>query len=196
MSQIGDRGRFHQAADAIDAYNREDPRGRELEYSDAVVDWIMSLRPEASEALLLAGRAHHIGRWQLPRDSYPRDRAGYLRWRRDLQALHADEAAHILVDCGYPLPFVDRVRSIIQKERLREDAEVQTLEDALCLVFIERQLAGFQHQHDEAKLKRIIRRTWSKMSPAGREAALRLPVSDEVRRLLERCVGASDSGGR
>jgi hypothetical protein len=56
----------------------------------------------------------------------------------------------------------------------------------LCLVFIERQLAGFQQQHDDPKLQRIIRMTWAKMSPAGREAALGLPVPESVRGLLER----------
>ena len=38
------------------------------------------------ETLLLAARAHHLRRWELPRDSYPVGRAGYLRWRRDQKA--------------------------------------------------------------------------------------------------------------
>jgi len=194
VSQADDPARFRQAAEAIDAYNREDPHGRELEQAQAVVGWIRRLRPHASEALLLAGRAHHIGRWRIPRNRYPRNRHGYLRWRRDLQAFHADEAGRLLAGCGCPPALVDRVRCIIRKQRLQDDAEVQALEDALCLVFIERQLAEFRYQHDDAKLQRIIRRTWAKMSPAGHAAALALAVPEDVRALLERSLGGSDTG--
>jgi hypothetical protein len=188
--QIDDAARFQQAVDRIDGYNREDPNGREHEHSLAVVGWITTLRPQASEALRLAGRAQHIGRWRIPRDRYPRNRPGYLRWRQDLQVFHADETADLLAGCGYQQPFIDRVRSIMLKQDLQSDAETQTLEDALCLVFVERQLADFQQQHDDRKLQRIIRRTWAKMSPAGREAALRLPVPAPVRQLLERSLAA------
>lgn len=185
--QPRDEARFRRAAARIDDYNRRDPSEREYPHSLAVVDWITTLRPDASEALRLAGRAQHIGRWRIPRDTYPRNRPGYLRWRRDLQAFHADEAAAILAECGYPQAFIDRVRAIIRKQDLN-DPETRTVEDALCLVFIERQLAAFSRAHDDVKLSRIIRRTWAKMSPAGRDAALALPVTDEVRGLLERSL--------
>lgn len=180
--------RFQRAVEDIDAYHRQDPNGREHSHATRVLEWILTLRPDASEALRLAGRAQHIGRWRIPRDRYPRDRPGYLRWRKDLQAFHADEAGAILAACGYEPAFVGRVRDIIRKRNLRSDPEIQTVEDALCLVFMERQLAGFQQQHDEAKLQRIIRRTWSKMSPEGQQAALGLPLPPEVRDLLRRSL--------
>ena len=41
-------------------------------------------------------RAHHLRRWAIPRTDHPAGRAGYHRWRKALQALHADEAAAIL----------------------------------------------------------------------------------------------------
>jgi hypothetical protein len=193
-SQSSDPERYQQAVDRIDQYNRQDPKGWEHEHSLAVLDWVTALRPTASEALRLAARAQHIGRWRIPRDNYPRNRPGYLRWRKDLQGFHADEAADLLAGCGYPQTFIDRVRSIMLKQHRADDPETQTLEDALCLVFIERQLAGFQQQHDDAKLQRIIRRTWAKMSPAGREAALGLPVPESVRGLLERSLAANGPG--
>lgn len=181
-------GNLEEAVRRIDAYNRQDPAGQEPDNARAVLTWVTTLRPDASEALKLAARAQHMGRWRIPRDSYPRDRAGYLRWRKDLQRFHADETATILEACGYDPVFIDRVRSIMQKQRLKQDEETQALEDALCLVFIERQLAGFARQHDEAKLVEIIRKTWRKMSPAGREAAATLSLSDSVQDLLARSL--------
>lgn len=181
-------GNFQEAVRRIDEYNRQDPAGREPDHAAAVLGWILTLRPDASEALQLAGRAQHMGRWRIPRDTYPRNRAGYLRWRKDLQRFHADETAAILQACGYDQGFIDRVRSIMHKQRLKHDAETQTLEDALCLAFVERQLADFSRQHDEEKLVQIIRKTWRKMSPAGQKAAQRLSLDGAVRDLLARSL--------
>lgn len=185
-------GNLQAALDRIDACNREDPDGLAYDHAMAVSDWVSRLRPDASPALRVAARAQHIRRWQVPRDSYSRNRPGYLRWRSDLQAFHADQAAAVLVDCGFENHFVQRVRSLVQKEGLEGDAETRTLEDALCLAFMERQLAEFSTRHPEAKMQRILRKTWHKMSPAGRQAALRLDLPDPVRALLQRSLGRGD----
>src|SRR5437588_6981396 len=91
-----DEGRFARAVAAIDAANAEDPYDKELRHSELATKWVRRLRPDATEALLLAARAHHIRRWAVPRPSYPEGRAGYLRWRRDLQRAHADAVSRIL----------------------------------------------------------------------------------------------------
>ena len=89
-------------------------------------------------ALLLR---HHYRRWTVPRASAPAGRAGYLRWRTSLQEQHARELGEILGSVGYDDETVTRVQAIVRKVGLAHDAEVQALEDALCLVFLETQLA-------------------------------------------------------
>lgn len=180
--------RFRQAVEQIDSYNKQDPNDREYDYSLALTDWVLKLQPDASEALRLAARAQHIGRWQIPRDTYPAGRNGYLRWRKDLLQFHADTAGEILSRCGYQPSDIERVKSIMLKKRIKADPETQTLEDALCLVFMERQLDDFQHQVDEDKLANIIRKTWKKMSDAGRQAAMNLPLPESTRSFLKRAV--------
>ncbi|MEX2488822.1 MAG: DUF4202 domain-containing protein [Pseudomonadales bacterium] len=180
--------RYRQAMDRIDACNKQDPNGREYDYSLALTRWVLSLQPEASEALRLAARAQHIARWQIPRDTYPQGRNGYLRWRKDLMKFHAATAADILSACGYDQTMIERVKSIMLKKRIKEDQETQTLEDALCLVFMERQLEDFKEQVDEDKLANVIRKTWNKMSQQGHEAAMSLPLPDSTRRFIERTL--------
>lgn len=179
--------RFQQAVECIDACHRQDPRNQALDHAGTVSRWVKRLRPDPSEALVLAARAQHIRRWEIPRDSYPANRAGYLRWRAKLMDFHAAETAAILEQCGYSTETVERVRALMRKVDL-EDAETQALEDALCLTFMERQLAEFASRHHEPKLERILRKTWAKMSPAGREAALGLELDPAIRDLLKRSL--------
>ena len=64
---------------------------------------------------------------------------------------------------------------MLRKEKLKLDPEVQTLEDVVDLVFLENYLEDFVAKHgqyDEAKWIDILKKTWFKMSPRGRQAAL------------------------
>jgi len=160
--------RFQRAIAAIDATNADDPYDKELRHSELATKWVRRLRPDAGEALLLAARAHHIRRWAIPRASYPEGRAGYLRWRRDLQRAHSDDVSRILAAEGYDDATIARVQDIVRKRNLTHDPEVQAFEDALCLIFVEDQLEEFSSRVDEAKLADIVEKTLAKMSPEGR----------------------------
>lgn len=194
---ISDSRRFEHAIAAIDAANSDDPnrivvggreRPKELAHAELATAWLERLLDAPSEALRLAVRAHHLRRWAIPRSDHPAGRAGYLRWRKTLQRTHAEQVAVILAAAGYPVDSVTRVQSIIQKQRLGVDAEVQAFEDALCLVFVETQLESFAGQHPDDKAAEVLRKTVRKMSPAARELALGLELPATLQRLLERAV--------
>jgi len=189
-----------QLADAlarIDGANADDPTtldydGRpvpkEPTHARLMSDWVMRLRPGASEALQIAARAHHIRRWERPRDSYPPGRSGYLRWRSDAQAFHIAETSAILRSCGYGDDVVTRVSEIMGKRRIKLDDEVQAYEDALCLVFIETQLHDLAARTAEATLVNAVRRTWQKMSPAAQDVALGFDLREEDRALIAKAI--------
>ena len=191
--------RFQQAIEAIDAANADDPftlnvDGEELPkeqtHAEMMTRWVQSLDASASEALLLAARAHHIRRWMIPRSSFPAGRTAYLRWRRALHSVHAELTAAILEDCGYQRAEVERVAALVQKADLLQagDADAQTLEDALSLVFFDTQLEPLLDDLDDRQLRRALGRTWRKMSPNGQSAARRLPLSDRAVETLNRLV--------
>jgi hypothetical protein len=186
--------KFKKAIQEIDAANAKDPnlldvngqkRPLEVVHAERRTEWVRQLAgEEASEALLLAARAQHIRRWEIPRDRYPRDRNGYLAWRNDLKGFHAEKTAEILKAVGYDDALVSRVKDLILKKRLKLDPEVQTLEDALCLVFLETQFSEFAKKEAD-KIVDIARKTWRKMSAKGRQFALELPMTDEDRAIIE-----------
>ncbi|MFC3283232.1 DUF4202 domain-containing protein [Litchfieldella rifensis] len=189
--------RFQAAIERFDALHREDPRLVEVEgqripyeqlYARRMSEWLERVAPEASEALQLAVRAQHLQRWRIPRDDYPRDRPGYLAWRRDLGRQQADQAATVLAEVGYDNEVCERVAALIRKENLRRDAETQALEDTACLVFLQYYFADFASEHDEAKLLRIVRKTWNKMSPRGQALAATIPLSASHQALVQRAL--------
>ncbi len=191
--------RFNTAIDAIDAANADDPYTltvdgkslrKEQTHAEMMTRWVRELDPDATEELLLAARAHHIRRWMIPRSTFPAGRTSYLRWRRALHSVHAELTAAILEDCGYPRPSVDRVAALVAKADLLQagDPDAQTLEDALSLVFLDTQLEPLLDDLDDRQLRRALGRTWRKMSPNGRAAALRLALSERAIQTLSRLV--------
>lgn len=192
-----DHARFVRAIQAFDASNSQDPnkvvvndveRPKEVVYAERMTTWQEKLYPNASEPLRLAARAQHIRRWEIARESFPMDRAGYHRWRTTLYTFHADVAEGILRAVGYADETVTCVRSLLRKERLKADPDVQALEDVACLVFLENYLADFAKGHEDEKVITILRRTWAKMSPVGRAAVMGLHMPPEAHRLVERVL--------
>lgn len=194
---MGESERLSRALAAIDAANADDPqrivvrgerRPKELAHAELVSEWVAKLRPEASEALRLAARAHHIRRWAIPRSAYPDGRRGYHRWRLALHDHHAQEVGRILAAEGYDPATTLRVQDLVRKKGLGTDPEVQTLEDALCLVFLETQLHDIAARLDGERLLDVLRKTLAKMSPHGIEEARRLPLDPADRAQLERAA--------
>ncbi len=178
--------RFDRAIARFDAANAADPnleqvdgheRPKELVYAERMTEMLARFAPDAPEVVRLAARCQHIERWKIPRDAYPMDRIGYLQWRKRLNKFHGEIAGGILRDVGYDEPTVSRVARLLMKEGLKSDAETQTLEDVVDLVFLEHYLADFVAKHgqyDAAKFTDILAKTAKKMSPRGREAAVSL----------------------
>ena len=190
---VTDPERFERAIAAIDAGNANDPNvvtirsrtgPKEILHAGLVTEWVVRLDPDATEPLLLAARGHHYRRWTVPRSTAPAGRAGYLRWRKSLQAQHARDLGELLTTAGYDNTVVARVQAIVQKDGLAHDPEVQVLEDALCLVFLETQLADVVARLDPTTLERVLVRTAQKMSDAGRAAIADVPLDEHSSTIL------------
>jgi Domain of unknown function (DUF4202) len=193
---VGD-SRYGSAIEAIDAANAGDPvtivvegeaTPKEVAHARLMTAWVTRFDPEATDLQLLAARAHHLRRWEVPRTDYPEGRAGYLRWRANQKKRHAADVGEILARCGYDPGEIARVGAIIRKEGLAKDPQVQTHEDALCLVFVELQFVEVAEKLGEDKMVDVVRKTLRKMSPRAIAATLALPLTPDARTLLDRAA--------
>lgn len=191
--QPRDPKNFETALRRFDEENSRDPNReaglpRELLYAQRLEKWVLALKPDAGEALRLAARCQHLCRWEIPRDSYPMTRPGYLKWRADLKKFHAEKAGQILREAGYPDDLVRRVQELNLKKNFPADPEARLLEDALCLVFLEFQLADLAAKMTDEKTINALQKSWGKMTEAGRAAALKLTYGDREKALLDRAL--------
>lgn len=188
---------FATALQLFDNYNSKDPNPyvwhgvahpQELFLAIRLFEQVKALDDNASEELLLASRCQHIGRWESPRKSYPEGKAGYLNWRTNLAKHHANIAAKLLTEAGYNIKTIERVKQIVTKQQLKTDTEVQTMENALCLVFLRYEYDAFIQKHDDIKVIRILQKTWNKMTEPGKNAALALNFSGRGKQLIEQAL--------
>ena len=192
--------RFENAVAGFDLFHREDPATetvdgeqvpREWAYARRMAAWVTRLDPDAGEILMLAAHSQHLRRFKLPRADYPAGRKGYLVWRRAAALEHARLAAAVLRDAGYRREKIERVQNLVLKRAVRSSPqEAQTLEDAACLVFLERDLEDLASRLGAEKTTEVLARTWPKMSAAGREAAVGLELKPELRKLVEQAADA------
>jgi hypothetical protein len=164
-------------------------RPRLLLQAERLAVWVDKLEPEASEALRLAAHCQHLERWKIAREEFPPGRAGYLQWRTRLGRFHAERAREVLIGLGYEDETIKALERIVTKQNLRSNPDSQTMEDALCLVFLEFELDAFMQKYpDEAKAIDILQKTWKKMSARGHQAALALPFSAAAKALVGRAL--------
>src|SRR5690606_27276097 len=173
--------RIQTAITRFNDMNRQDPRETQakegsgptqLQEAERLEAWILKRDPDPSEALLLAARCQHLQRFKFPRSDYPEGRTGYLKWRKDLMKKHADLASGVLSECGFDEQVILQVRKINLKQELKSDADVQKMEDALCLSFLEHEYSAFAQKYDDEKVIAIVQKTWTKMSVEGQKLAL------------------------
>lgn len=197
MPESSSSAEFSRAIAAFDAYHQKDPNTdtengavypKELLYARRMTARLEKYAPDAEEAVRLAARCQHIGRWEIPREKYANDRKGYLHWRNEEKLHHARIAETILAECGYARDTIEKVRFLLLKKELFTNPATQLLEDVVCLVFIEFYLEEFAAKHDDEKVVDILRKTLRKMSDRGKEAVKDLRISPKIRLLVSQAV--------
>jgi len=182
---------------AIDDINKQDPNTtvmnneshiKELLYGQLMTQCLAKYWPDANDFLQIAVRAQHIKRWHLKRDEFPIGKAGYLNWRKELGKFHAKTTKELMIENGYDEESAEKTACIIRKEKLKKNADSQTLEDVACLVFLQYYFDEFAAKHSEEKIIRIVQLTWKKMSEQGHNIALSLTLPDHLAEIVNKAL--------
>ena len=170
--------RLQTVLTAIDTANAADPTqedGRPAAqlYGERMTAELQRLFPDASEPLQIAARGQHIERWLLPRKDYPEGRNGYLEWRKEQGRRHGVRLADMMAEAGYSQDEQAQVGTMLRKEGIKRDPQVQALEDVICFTFLKWYFHPFAGTQSPEALEKIVIRTARKMSAEGRARVLR-----------------------
>ena len=163
--------------DAIDAANAQDPNLEDGQPKALIYGQRMSAEldrqfPNASDALQIAARGQHVERWKLKRSEYSEGRAGYLAWRKAQGIYHADVVRGLMAQAEYGADQIDATEQMLRKQGIKRNAEVQALEDVICIVFLKWYFEPFAAKYSAEKIQRIVEKTALKMSVDGRARVL------------------------
>jgi hypothetical protein len=190
--------RLAEALAAIDDANADDPNIIVIAahhaplaqaHGQLACGWVSRLHTDPPDEWLLAARAHHLRRWEVPRNSYPPGKLGYQRWKKDQRRRHAADVADILQRAGYNADSIERTQAIIRRDNITTDEGSQAVEDAACLAFFETQLAHVASTLQPDHVADVLRKTLRKMTEQARTAARGLPLEPRFHALI---VIASD----
>jgi hypothetical protein len=186
---------------AIDKINSEDPnktqvnglsQPNELLYGQYMTACLEQYFPQSNELVKIAVRAQHIKRWDLKRNEFDEGKAGYYQWRIAQGKFHAQLTKSLMLENGYDESEAELTACILRKEQLKTNANTQTLEDVACLVFLQYYFDAFAAKYteadNEAKIIRIVQKTWGKMSDRGHEIALSLTLPDHLAALVGKAL--------
>jgi len=187
-------GQFKNALEEFDRYNAKDPNKekangqpvpKELLYAQRMTDRLLKYLPGAPAYLQLAARAQHIGRWEISRSQFPMDKKGYFQWRNKLKEHHAAIAEPILKNSGFDLVTIEKIKSLILKKEIAANPDMQTLEDVICLVFLEYYCEEFAAKHKNEKVIDILRKTIKKMSTNAIHSVSAIPLTNKIKSMID-----------
>lgn len=110
---------------------------------------------------------------------------------RGFENFSRGKAGEILREVGYPDEVITKVQMLNLKRNFPRDLECRVLEDALCLVFLERQLTPLIRKSTEEKVINALQKSWAKMTGQARAEALKLNYTPEERVLIEKALNDS-----
>ena len=189
------RTRVERVYKKIDEVNAQDPRDppQELEYGQRMTAMLEKYDAKAPDEVKIACRAQHIARWRIARKEFPEGKAGYLKWRKTLYAMHAGLVKEIMQGTGdFTEVEMDRTASLVAKQwDLKTDTGANAVEDCAALVFLQHYFPAFNEKlNEESKMVDIVRKTWVKMSAKGKEEALKLSLAPEQLEIVKKALAS------
>jgi hypothetical protein len=186
--------RIGQVVATFEAIGRNDPRlvvidgktyPRQLGETKLLLHFVAQMVDPIPDALYLACHCQHLGRFELSRNEFPQDNAGYKAWRAEASRRSAERSANLMKEIGLDASMIERVSKVVSKQGRATNSEVQTMEDALCLTFLILDAEDFVLRHTQEEMARILKRTWMKMSETGHRIALETPLAAAVKKAVE-----------
>ena len=110
--------------------------------------------------------------------------AGYHKWRSAVKKRQGERLGEVVAGAGLSKSLLERCKGLVSKSLPLTDPAMQIIEDAACLVLLDRDVDAFAEGKEEAKIIDVVQKTWKKMSERARAEALKIDYSPGVKALF------------
>lgn len=159
-------------------------------HSKSVRNWVLKLKPDASEALQIAALAHDIDRGINGKEKIKN--IDKFRWEQ-VKGIHGKRSAKIICDIlkkyKYDKKIIDRVKYLVERHEVGGDEDAEVLKDADGISFFDYNV--YFHFRDLGKEKTIekIRYTFKRSSKKARQIIMNLKFKDpRIEQLFKEAV--------
>ena len=168
---------------------RHSPVEEDYPHALNVREWVLRLRPEAGDALLLAALAHDIER-AVPDIKVQRSRFNdYDEFKRRHAENSARFMARLMQKYPVPEPLRQRVLFLIRHHEFGADGdeEAKLLQDADSLSFFETNLPAYLKREGKEETFRRMQWGYRRLSPRGRKCLKAMHFKDpEIQSMVDR----------
>jgi len=177
----------------IDAFGQNDANTIHLLRT---VDWVLHLKPNATEALLIAAVSHDIGRSsKLNKENLTPVDMPLEQFMKYHQETSAAIMENYLTQIGVPQSIIQRVKELISKHETGGDEDQNLLKDADSLSFLETKIDHFLNEQVQKMGIEVVREKFDWMfrridSKVAKKFALPL-YDDAMKKVHERMKIAS-----
>jgi len=158
---------------------KEDPVHSKLVHQN-----VLSLNPEADEALQIAALAHDIDRAIEERRIKEEDYEDYNKYKHDHALQSAQVISEILRKIGYDHSFIKKVKLLVEQHEIGKEGDDKILKEADSLTFFQYNFPYYQKNNTEEQIKNKIRFMYNRLSDKAKVEIKKIKFPDELNKLF------------
>ncbi len=166
------------------------PLDFELKHAKLVLGWVLKLKPDADEALKIAGLSHDMERAITGiTEKDLKDYSKINEFKKEHSIRSAKYITEILTKHNYPSEMIEKVRHLVENHEFGGDNETNILMDADSLAYFDYNIPSYLKRNGKERAKQKIKFMYSRLSAPAKELANQIKFSDkEVSELVNETI--------
>jgi HD superfamily phosphohydrolase YqeK len=166
---------------------KQSPIMEDPTHSEQVREFILRIKPDASEELQIAGLAHDIERAVDPRILQVEGES-YEEYKQRHAERSAQITAQMMREIGYEEDAVGRVSAIIGIHEIGGGEEGDTLRDADSLSYFSNNIEPYIRRNGVQKARMKVKLMYQRMGEKAKQMVKSMEFSDEARKVVDSVV--------
>jgi len=175
--------RFDKLKKEIELLLLNSPNGRELVHARLTLKWVLKLKPDAGEVLMIAALSHDIERTitgiteRTLKGSMNQDK--YVAFKKKHSVRSAKIICKLLEKRSYPKSIINEINHLVKNHEFGGDEETGILTDSDSLAYFEHNIPSYLKGYGKNKTKKKIKFMYKRMSSRAKGLVSKIKYRDK-----------------